>query len=351
MQEDKSHDIQPYIDMVYTNHPCLHQYKLGNSEILDVDNTPTFVSNITYAVSRLLKNQLNTLLQQSSIAIEEYPGDYVHKVMVISAHIVSEIINMDRLIGLQAMHMPVDMAYIMQTTMQEVTLKNEQQSWLEWQVVGHPVQAQSHKLSIVSNSIDNVQPLVVSKLIMYTFVDMLTEYAATAPDRSHIHIPTDNFDKLSSEIIKQLEININAQSVKIAVGTSRGVGNVILTSPAGFKVLQQVFVGDYTIEMVDGVCNVLYNNKVRYTVLVSESPVLDGETPKDIKFVVGYRGKTTVDAGVVFAPYTLLIPHIQINQTTFEQELTFSTRFGTYFPKEGTPGAHTYNLLTITCSK
>jgi hypothetical protein len=344
-----THDIQHYVDMVYANSLHLSQYESGNSEVLEADNTPATATNMAYA-GRLLKNQLNTLLEQSGSALEEYPEDYVHTVMLLSTHIVSEIIKLDELVGIQPMHMPVDMAYTMQATTQEVTLKNEQQSWLEWQVFGNTVQACSRKLSKVWASIDDVQPLIISQLLIDNFIDMLTRYAANAPGCGHIHITADNFEGLSTKCLQQLEININAQSVKIAVENGRGAGNAILTSPAGFKVLQQVFVGDYTVEMVDGVWKVLYNNKIRYTVFVSESSTLDGETPKDIKFLVGYRGKTTVDAGVVFAPYVLLIPCMQINQTTFEREITFATRFGTYFPEEGTPAAHSYNLLTVTCS-
>lgn len=340
-------DMQHSVDMIFESYDELSQYRFSSAQSMEVTSNSNDDSNIIFITKQLLRNQVEVLANQNVYTIGDY---FLSQFLYIIPEILLSIIKLDELVSIQCMSMPTDKVYTMQVTNHQ--LPNREYTNHKMQVFGQSVQALSYDLPIITNpkDVNTLQPDVISQMIINTFMNTLVCYAKDSSNSCAISILSDNFNNLSVDTINQLKNQFTIQSNKIASGNYRRLGNKIVTSLAGVEVLQQVYSSDQVMVKDRDKYIVYDDSDILYEVYCNNSIGLGGITSKHIQFMFGYRGKNSVDSGVVYAPHVLLEPVLQINDTTFAHEMKLVTKFGAYFSDQGTLESQAYNVLTIDCS-
>jgi len=121
---------------------------------------------------------------------------------------------------------------------------------------------------------------------------------------------------------------INRVAQEIALGTRRGLGNIIITSPSVAGALDMVATLDTSLKNVGNLSNpdlvgVTFAGVLlgRYKVFVD--PYL---TADDV--LVGYKGSNAYDAGYYYCPYVPLSFMKTTHEESFQPVIGFKTRYG-----------------------
>lgn len=132
-------------------------------------------------------------------------------------------------------------------------------------------------------------------------------------------------------------IAISKAANHIASKTRRGAGNFVITSPIGISLLQNdknvKFVAsapkkEMEVMSLAHAGDVMVDDSILYPVYVSLA--VKEETPTQVTFIVGYKGKSgECDTGYVYSPYVPIITAGPvINPQTFAPMITLMTRYG-----------------------
>lgn len=177
------------------------------------------------------------------------------------------------------------------------------------------------------------------ELIRTVFVTAAVGAAAgTTATPGTFDLDIDANGRWSGEKFKGLMFHVDRESHAIAKATRRGRGNIILCSAEVASALQYAGVLDYTPALntntleVDDTGNTfagILNN--RYRVYVD--PYSAGNY-----LVVGYKGASAWDSGLIYSPYQPLQLHQTIHSETLQPVIGFKTRYAlTANPFSGGP--------------
>jgi len=251
-------------------------------------------------------------------------------IIPIVRRILSDMTIMD-LVGVQPMVGPVSLVYKLRITTKEET---EEGTKLSLEIVSQAVEAGSRKLK-AAWTLEAEQDL--NAMHGLNIEAELT--AALAQEVAYEH-NTEWLNRLSSianqssyEIDDNAEliIAINKAANDIARNTRRGAGNWIVVSPSTFARIHE---------------GATRNMSPRDMFVASEKPAIG----TDLKFVgtlnktmkvyvnvyadndeilVGYKGTSEVDTGLIFSPYVMLMPSgVVVNSKTFQPLISLMTRYG-----------------------
>jgi hypothetical protein len=127
-----------------------------------------------------------------------------------------------------------------------------------------------------------------------------------------------------------LAVHINRTSNEIARLTRRGAGNFIIVDPITLSILQGdknspfVKIDDETAEKQKN----LFRLKLVGT-LNNTTRVYCDVLGTDV--IVGYKGSTETDTGIIYSPYVLLMSTgMVVDPQTFQPQVSFMTRYGDY---------------------
>lgn len=140
-------------------------------------------------------------------------------------------------------------------------------------------------------------------------------------------LDTDSNGRWMVEKFKGMMFSLDREANKIAKDTRRGKGNIVICSSDVASALQSAGVLSYTPSlanelMVDDTGNTfagVLNNKFKV--------YIDPYATSDY-YVVGYRGPSSMDAGLFYAPYTPLQLVKAIDPKSFSPRIGFKTRYG-----------------------
>lgn len=232
----------------------------------------------------------------------------------ITKKVIDRIFALKHLVSIQPMKGPVGLAWMLRCKHNE----REDGPQLTLEIVQEPVMASSFAMKAMWNT-ELVQDLSAIHGIdgEKEICDVLSTEIAQESIAYTLH--TINQLNIEESTTKEelLTFALNKAAAAIARRTRRGMGNVILTSPAGASILERQPQGfkfvrtgeEYngTLTHVANLCEHDEQSSVRYTILVAET------FSETVEFLVAYRGSsktktgTTVDAGYVFCPYVPVI--------------------------------------------
>jgi len=241
-------------------------------------------------------------------------------------------LTIKELVGVQPMDGPVSLVYKLRNTNKEET---DEGTNLSLEILKQAVEAGSRKLR-AAWTLETEQDLNTMHGI-----DIQAEVStALAGEIAHEH--NAEWLKRLSEIANEssykindnaaLIVAINKAANDIAANTRRGAGNWIVVPPTTFTRIQEV---------------ANRNMSPRDMFVPSDDPAIDtglkfvgtlnktmkvyvNITGNDDEILVGYKGKTgEMDAGLIFAPYVMLMPTGPIvDSETFQPLMKFMTRYG-----------------------
>ena len=144
-------------------------------------------------------------------------------------------------------------------------------------------------------------------------------------------LDTDSNGRWSVEKFKGLMFQVERDANVIAQETRRGKGNIIICSSDVASALQMAGVLDYTPALnnslnVDDTGNTFAGTlNGRYKVYID--PYASNNTAAQY-YVVGYKGTSPYDAGMLYCPYVPLQMVRAVGEDTFQPKIGFKTRYG-----------------------
>src|SRR6056300_1046152 len=144
-------------------------------------------------------------------------------------------------------------------------------------------------------------------------------------------LDTDSNGRWSVERFKGLMFQLERDANRIAQRTRRGKGNMIICSADVASALQMAGVLDYTPALnnnlnVDDTGNTFAGVlNGRFKVYID--PYSANQAAAQY-FIVGYKGTSPYDAGIVYCPYVPLQMVRAVGQDTFQPKIGFKTRYG-----------------------
>lgn len=199
----------------------------------------------------------------------------------------------------------------------------------------HGLDAESELSNILSTEIMNEinREIIQTIYVAAKLAKQETSYTNGTPDAvpavaaGSWDMSKNSDGRWSAEKYKSLLVKINKESNAIAKDTRRGRGNFIICSSDVASVLDLTGKMSYTPEMVSnlnvddtGNCFVGTLNG-RYKVFIDPYAMSDF-------LVVGYKGTSSYDAGLYYAPYVPLQMVKAISPTTFAPSFGFKIRYG-----------------------
>ena len=162
-------------------------------------------------------------------------------------------------------------------------------------------------------------------------------------------LDTDSNGRWSVERFKGLMFQLERDANRIAQRTRRGKGNIIITSADVASALQMAGVLDYTPALNNNL-NVDDTGNTFAGVLNGRFKVyIDPYSANSASahyYVVGYKGTSPYDAGMLYCPYVPLQMVRAVGQDTFQPKIGFKTRYGLQanpFAEAGTGDAAVIN--------
>jgi hypothetical protein len=141
-------------------------------------------------------------------------------------------------------------------------------------------------------------------------------------------LDTDSNGRWSVEKFKGLHFQLERDSNAIAKTTRRGKGNILICSSDVASALQMAGVLDYTPALnsnnlqVDDTGNTfagVLNGRIRVYI----DPYAGGNY-----ITIGYKGSSSMDAGLFYCPYVPLQMVRAVGQDSFQPKIGFKTRYG-----------------------
>jgi hypothetical protein len=157
--------------------------------------------------------------------------------------------------------------------------------------------------------------------------------AGTTATAGTFDLDVDANGRWSVEKFKGLMFQIEREANAIGQQTRRGRGNFIICSADVASALQMAGVLDYTPALAGNSLNVddtsttfagVLNGK--YKVYVDPYTGNGGTNPQF--FVMGYKGASSTDAGLFYAPYVPLQMMRAVDPDSFQPKIAFQTRYG-----------------------
>ena len=157
--------------------------------------------------------------------------------------------------------------------------------------------------------------------------------AGTTATTGTFDLDVDANGRWSVEKFKGLMFQIEREANAIGQQTRRGRGNFIICSADVASALQMAGVLDYTPALAGNSLNVddtsttfagVLNGK--YKVYVDPYTGNGGTNPQF--FVMGYKGASSTDAGLFYAPYVPLQMMRAVDPDSFQPKIAFQTRYG-----------------------
>lgn len=194
----------------------------------------------------------------------------------------------------------------------------------DWKNV-HGMDAETELANILASEIILEQ----NQEIVRTIYKSATQGAQFTQTAGTFDVKTDSDGRWSAERFKGLFYAIERDANAIAYATRRGKGNILITSSNVASALQIAGYLDYAPALqamsqnleVDVTGTTYAGNMGRYKVYIDPFLSHDG-------YVVGYRGQTSYDAGIFFAPYVPLQLVRATDTETLNPIVGFKTRYG-----------------------
>ena len=157
--------------------------------------------------------------------------------------------------------------------------------------------------------------------------------AGTTATAGTFDLDVDANGRWSVEKFKGLMFQIEREANAIGQQTRRGRGNFIICSADVASALQMAGVLDYTPALAGNSLNIddtsttfagVLNGK--YKVYIDPYTANGGANPQF--FVMGYKGASSTDAGLFYAPYVPLQMMRAVDPNSFQPKIAFQTRYG-----------------------
>jgi len=123
---------------------------------------------------------------------------------------------------------------------------------------------------------------------------------------------------------------INFASNDIYRTTFRGPGSVLITSPIMASMLESAAKLEGGLALTDKPTNTADSNSVKYVGKFAGKYdlIIDPMLPED-EIIVGYKGSSNMDAGLVYCPYIpLMSSNVIIDPATYNPQVSLMTRYG-----------------------
>src|SRR6056300_337460 len=141
-------------------------------------------------------------------------------------------------------------------------------------------------------------------------------------------LDTDSNGRWSVERFKGLMFQLERDANRIAQGTRRGKGNMIICSADVASALQMAGVLDYTPALNANALDVDDTGNTFAGVLNGRYRVYIDPYAGNNYMVVGYKGSSSFDAGLFYCPYVPLQMVRAIGENSFQPKIGFKTRYG-----------------------
>lgn len=187
----------------------------------------------------------------------------------------------------------------------------------------HGLDAEAELASILSAEV----LAEINREVIRTIYDVAKPGAEDTTAAGTFNLDADSSGRWSVEKFKGLLFQIEREANKIAKETRRGKGNFIICSSDVASALAMAGVLDHTPALkanlqVDDTGNTFAG------ILQNRYKVYIDPYAKEDYFVVGYKGNSSYDAGIFYAPYVPLQMYKQVDSDGFQPRLGFKTRYG-----------------------
>lgn len=187
----------------------------------------------------------------------------------------------------------------------------------------HGLDAEAELASILSAEV----LAEINREIIRTIYDVAKPGAQTTTTAGTFNLDADSNGRWSVEKFKGLLFQIEREANMIAKETRRGKGNIIICSSDVASALAMAGVLDHTPALqaslqVDDTGNTFAG------VLMGRFKVFIDPYATEDFFVVGYKGASSYEAGLFYAPYVPLQMYKQVDSISFQPRLGFKTRYG-----------------------
>ena len=192
----------------------------------------------------------------------------------------------------------------------------------------HGLDAETELAKILSSEI----LMEINREVVRTIYNTAVAGAQTNTTTAGIFdLDTDSNGRWSVEKFKGLLFAIERDANAIGQQTTRGKGNIIITSADVASALQMAGVLDYTpalstnLNVDDTTTTFAGVLNGRYRVYID--PYAANVAAKQY-YVVGYKGTSPYDAGVFYCPYVPLQMVRAVGENSFQPKIGFKTRYG-----------------------
>ena len=161
---------------------------------------------------------------------------------------------------------------------------------------------------------------------IYQIAKMGAQFTRTAGEFDMLQ---DSDGRWSAERFKGLLFAINRDANAIALETRRGKGNILITSADVASALQMAGLLDFApaIEALSGSLSVDITGATFAGTMGTMRVYIDPFLTHD-GYVVGYKGASQYDAGLIYCPYVPLQAYKAVDPKTFQPAIGFKTRYG-----------------------
>jgi hypothetical protein len=158
--------------------------------------------------------------------------------------------------------------------------------------------------------------------------------AGTVATAGTFDLDVDANGRWSVEKFKGLMFQIEREANVIGQQTRRGRGNFIICSADVASALQMAGVLDYTPALAGNASLTVDDTSTtfagvlngKYKVYIDPYTANGGANPQ--YFVMGYKGASSTDAGLFYAPYVPLQMMRAVDPNSFQPKIAFQTRYG-----------------------
>lgn len=194
----------------------------------------------------------------------------------------------------------------------------------DWKAV-HGMNAEAELANILASEILIEQNREIVHKI-YQIAKMGAQFTRTAGEFDMLQ---DSDGRWSAERFKGLLFAINRDANAIALETRRGKGNILITSADVASALQMAGLLDFApaIEALSGSLSVDITGATFAGTMGTMRVYIDPFLTHD-GYVVGYKGASQYDAGLIYCPYVPLQAYKAVDPKTFQPAIGFKTRYG-----------------------
>lgn len=194
----------------------------------------------------------------------------------------------------------------------------------DWKAV-HGMDAEAELANILASEILIEQ----NREIVHTIYNIAKQGAQFTKTAGEFDMMQDSDGRWSAERFKGLLFAINRDANAIALETRRGKGNILITSADVASALQMAGLLDFApaIEALSGSLSVDITGATFAGTMGTMRVYIDPFLTHD-GYVVGYKGASQYDAGLIYCPYVPLQAYKAVDPATFQPAIGFKTRYG-----------------------